>query len=320
MENKEIQTVINGQPGERPIADEIKNVLFNSPDSDEWRRDFVSQWQCVIFVLYQPSLTGAEPSAVALVVIPDSNENEFYFDQLSFRVRLVGVQDAVGVWPAIERLGQRLSEIGRLLKGIRDVFGLVHTEAQEQALRILFEACKGNLYDSTGFELFMCPPCDVENSSRPSRSPDDVALAGHLEATLQIWLGQVTSCANHSISRVQGNLAAVNFKADKTWSLVVGGNLLAGSWGYETEHESTRVSIYGRHDFHVPPLRPTKFEDWPKWESAPFELALTDQDFNGEPGWLKACEIADEVPVFNQTTYARPSDSTAASVDFNVDA
>ncbi len=118
MENKEIQPVINGQPGERPIADEIKNVLYNSPDSDEWRRDFESQWQYVIFVLYQPSLTGAEPSAVALVVIPDPNENEFYFDQLSFRVRLVGVQDAVGVWPAIERLGQRLSEIGRLLKGI----------------------------------------------------------------------------------------------------------------------------------------------------------------------------------------------------------
>ena len=67
MENKEIQTVINGQPGERPIADEIKNVLYNSPHSDEWRRDFESQWQYVIFVLYQPSLTGAEPSAVALV-------------------------------------------------------------------------------------------------------------------------------------------------------------------------------------------------------------------------------------------------------------
>ena len=168
MENKEIQTVINGQPDERPIADEIKNVLFNSPDSDEWRRDFVSQWQCVIFVLYQPSLTGAEPSAVALVVIPDANENEFYFDQLSFRVRLVGVQDAVGVWPAIERLGQRLSEIGRLLKAIRDVFGLVHTEAQEQALRILFEACKGNLYDSTGFELFMC--CLLYTSPSPRDS------------------------------------------------------------------------------------------------------------------------------------------------------
>lgn len=58
MENKEIQTVINGQPDERPIADEIKNVLYKSPDSDEWRRDFESQWQCVIFVLYQPSLTG----------------------------------------------------------------------------------------------------------------------------------------------------------------------------------------------------------------------------------------------------------------------
>jgi len=67
-------------------------------------------------------------------------------------------------------------------------------------------------------------------------------------------------------------------------------------------------------------LRPTTFEDWPKWEGAPFELALTDQDFGAELGWLKACEIADEVPVFNQTTYAHPSDSTAASVDFNVDA
>ena len=138
MENKEIQTVINGQPDERPIADEIKNVLYKSPDSDEWRRDFESQWQCVIFVLYQPSLTGAEPSAVDLVVIPSAEEDEFYFAQFSFRVRLVGVQDAVGVWPAIERLGQRLSEIGRLLKAIRYVLGLVHTDAQEQALRILF--------------------------------------------------------------------------------------------------------------------------------------------------------------------------------------
>lgn len=106
-------------------------------------------------------------------------------------------------------------EIGRLLKAIRDVFGLVHTEAQEQALRILFEACKGNLYDSTGFELFCALPAMLKIR---------VGLLGlltmwRLQDTLKQLLNvnsQVTSCANHSISRVQGNLAAVNFKADKT--------------------------------------------------------------------------------------------------------
>ncbi len=316
MENKEIQTVINGQPDERPIADEIKNVLYKSPDSDEWRRDFESQWQCVIFVLYQPSLTGAEASAVDLVVIPSAEEDEFYFAQFSFRVRLVGVHDAVGVWPAIEGLGQRLSEIGRLLKAIRDVLGLVHTDDQEQALRILFEACKGNLYDSTGFELFMCPPCDVEESSRPSRSPDDVALAGHLEATLQTWLGQVTCCANHSISRVRGNLAAENFAAGYTWSLVVGSDVFAGSWGYETEHESTRVNIKGRHDFHVPPLRATKSQHLLKWEEAPFVLTFTDQDFDSEPGMLKFCAGLEVPP---KTLVASSVELNAEAADANLD-
>ena len=108
----------------------------------------------------------------------------------------------------------------------------------------------------------------------------------------------------------------MNFKADKTWSLVVGGNLLAGSWGYETEHESTRVSIYGHHDFHVPPLRPTKFEDWPKWEGAPFELALTDQDFGAELGMLKVCAGLDVPP---RPLMALSVELHAEAIDANLD-
>ncbi len=318
--NVKNQSQINAQVDKYQLVDDIQNALYRSTQGSQWLKGFEYQCGGEVSVACQLSPQEGVP-IVDLIVRPITEEDgsESYLPQFLFRARLVEVQNATEVWPAIAWRATRLSAIGQLLKSIRHVLGLVRTEEQEEALYSLFGGGSCNLRDLTGFELFTSMPFEAE-SSRATRSPDDVTLAGNLETTLQKWLGDVISHSDRSIARLQDNLDAVNFKADQTWSLVVGSDVLAGFWEYGTEHESTRVNIYGRHDFHVPPLRPTKFEDWPKWESAPFELALTDQDFNGEPGWLKACEIADEVPVFNQTTYALPSDSTAASVDFNVDA
>ena len=95
---------------------------------------------------------------------------------------------------------------------------------------------------------------------------------------------------------------------------------MTGFWGYETEHEPNRVNIYGRHDFHVPPLRPTKFEDWPKWERAPFELALTDQDFCAPKGTMKISAALDLLPVFRPADHVTPEIPETADLDFNVDA
>lgn len=319
--NVKNQSQINAQVDKYQLVDDIQNALYRSTRGSQWLKAFEHQCGGEVSVSCQLSPQEVGAPIVHLIVRPVTEEDgsEAYLPQFLFRARLFEVKTPTGIWPAIARRAGRLSAIGQLLKSIRHVLGLVHTEEQEEALYSLFGGGSCNLCDSTGFELFMSMPFEAE-SSRATRSPDDVTLAGNLETTLQKWLGDVISHSDRSIARFQDNLDAVNFKADQTWSLVVGSDVLAGFWEYGTEHESTRVNIYGRHDFHVPPLRPTKFEDWPKWESAPFELALTDQDFNGEPGWLKACEIADEVPVFNQTTYALPSDSTAASVDFNVDA
>lgn len=321
MMNVKNQSQINAQVDKYQLVDDIQNALYRSTQGSQWLKAF--EHQCVGEVSVSCQLSPQEVGApiVHLIVRPVTEEDgsEAYLPQFLFRARLFEVKTPTGVWPAIARRAGRLSAIGQLLKSIRHVLGLVHTEEQEEALYSLFGGGSCNLCDSTGFELFMSMPFEAD-SSRSTRSPDDVTLGEDLETTLQKWLDDVTLLAHRSIARFQGNLAAVNFKADHTWSLALGSDVLAGFWGYETEDEPTRVNIYGRHDFHVPPLRPTKFEDWPKWERAPFELALADQDFNGEPGWLRACEIAHEVPVFNQATYVLPSDGTAASIDFNVDA
>lgn len=108
----------------------------------------------------------------------------------------------------------------------------------------------------------------------------------------------------------------MNFKADQTWSLVVGGDVLAGFWEYETEHESTRVNIYGRHDFHVPPLRATKLKNWPQWKEAPFVLTLTDQDFDAEPGMLKFCAGLEVPP---RPLMALSVELHAEAIDANLD-
>ena len=319
--NVKNQSQINAQVDKYQLVDDIQNALYRSTQGSQWLKAFEHQCGGEVSVSCQLSPQEVGAPIVHLIVRPVTEEDgsEAYLPQFLFRARLFEVKTPTGVWPAIARRAGRLSAIGQLLKSIRHVLGLVHTEEQEEALYSLFGGGSCNLCDSTGFELFMSMPFEAD-SSRSTRSPDDVTLGEDLETTLQKWLDDVTLLAHRSIARFQGNLAAVNFKADHTWSLVMGSDVLAGFWGYETEHEPNRVNIYGRHDFHVPPLRPTKFEDWPKWERAPFELALADQDFNGEPGWLRACEIAHEVPVFNQATYVLPSDGTAASIDFNVDA
>lgn len=318
--NVKNQSQINAQVDKYQLVDDIQNALYRSTQGSQWLKGFEYQCGGEVSVACQLSPQEGVP-IVDLIVRPITEEDgsESYLPQFLFRARLVEVQNATEVWPAIAWRATRLSAIGQLLKSIRHVLGLVRTEEQEEALYSLFGGGSCNLCDSTGFELFMSMPFEAD-SSRSTRSPDDVTLGEDLETTLQEWIDVVTLLAHQSIARFQGNLDVVNFKADRTWSLVVGSDVLAGFWGYETENELTRVSIYGRHDFHVPPLRPTKFEDWPKWERAPFELALTDQDFNGEPGWLKACQIAHEVPVFNRATYVLTSDGAAASLDFNVNA
>ena len=319
--NVKNQSQINAQIDKYQLVDDIQNALYRSTQGSQWLKAFEHKCGGEVSVACQLSPQEVGAPIVHLIVRPLTEEDgsESYLPQFLFRARLFEVQTPTGVWPAIARRTGRLSAIGQLLKSIRHVLGLVHTEEQEEALYGLFGGGSCNLCDSTGFELFMSMPFESD-STRATRSPEGVPLGEDLETTLQKWLDDVTLLAHQSIARFQGNLAAVNFKADHTWSLVVGSDVLAGVWGYETEHEPNRVNIYGRHDFHVPPLRPTKFEDWPKWERAPFELALTDQDFNGEPGWLKACQIAHEVPVFNNATYVLTSEGAAASLDFNVNA
>lgn len=317
MMNQKNQSQINDQVNKSQLVDDIQNALYKSTMGSQWLKAFESQWGCEVSVLCQPSPKEVDALIVELIVRPctDEDGSESYLSQFLFRARLSEAQTPTGVWPAIARRTGRLSEIGRLLKGIRDVLGLVHTEEQEEALYGLFGGGSCNLCDSNGFELFMCTPF-APSSSRASRSPDDVALAGDLETTLQKWLCNVISQSDRSIARFQGNRAAVNFKADQTWSLVVGGDVLAGFWEYETERESTRVNIYGRHNFHVPPLRPTKFEDWPQWKEAPFVLTLTDQDFDAEPGMLKFCAGLEVPP---RPLMALSVELHAEAIDANLD-
>ncbi|OGB11732.1 MAG: hypothetical protein A3E23_07840 [Burkholderiales bacterium RIFCSPHIGHO2_12_FULL_65_48] len=317
MMNQKNQSQINDQVDKSQLVDDIQNALYKSTMGSQWLKAFEGQWGCEVSVLCQPSPKEVGAPIVHLIVRPVTEEDgsEAYLPQFLFRARLFEVKTPTGVWPAIARRAGRLSAIGQLLKSIRHVLGLVHTEEQEEALYGLFGGGSCNLCDSTGFELFMSMPFESD-SSRATRSPEGVPLGEDLETTLQKWLDDVTPLAHRSITRFQGNLAAVNFKADHTWSLVVGSDVLAGFWGYETEHEPPRVKIYGRHDFHVPPLRPTKFEDWPKWERAPFELALADQDFNGEPGWLKICAGLDVPP---RTLVASSVELQAEAIDANLD-
>lgn len=315
--NQKNQSQINDQVGKYQLVDDIQNALYTSTQGSQWLKAFEHLCGGEVSVACQLSPQEVGAPIVDLIVRPLTEEDgsESYLPQFLFRARLFEVQTPNGVWPAIARRTGRLSVIGQLLKSIRHVLGLVHTEEQEEALYSLFGGGSCNLCDSTGFELFMSMPFEAD-SSRSTRSPDDVTLGEDLETTLQKWLDVVTLLAHRSIARFQGNLDAVNFKADQTWSLVVGSDVLAGFWGYETEHEFTRVNIYGRHNFHVPQLRPTKFEDWPQWKEAPFVLTLTDQDFYAEPGMLKFCAGLEVPP---RPLMALSVELHAEAIDANLD-
>ncbi|WP_139285392.1 hypothetical protein [Acidovorax soli] len=144
---------------------------------------------------------------------------------------------------------------------------------------------------------------------------------------LRQWLDKVRSEVDTPVNTLKRELFGVQFRLDgapsrpsKTWFHQTH-STLSGTWDYYPHEGITSVFVYFTHIISMPPLlSATSDLDGDTWELS-LSVQLMDQDFNGASGWLQTCATTVEcVPVFISTPYCPPLDSSAASLDFNVDA
>lgn len=318
----EAQPFICHPPSCQQLASSIEQAL-NRPDSAgwQWKNAFERELGCKVFVQVVPS-SEPHPLSVALVVAPNMDEcEEEEYQQMLFRAHLSGVQNADGVWREIEAMAQRLFVIGGFLRDVRDLLGLAGTEQQEEVLNKLFLDCGGYLCDETGVEAFS------GGTHWPLPVRCEKNISGFVEVALRQWLDKVKSLVDTPAKFLKRELFGVKFRLDgapnrlqKTWSHQTH-SALHGTWDYCPHEGITSVFVYFTHAISMPPLlSATSDLDGDTWKLS-LSVQLMDQDFNGASGWLQICATTVEcVPVFSSTPYCPPLDSSAASLDFNVDA
>ena len=318
----EAQPFICHPPSSQQLANSIEQAL-NRLDSDgwQWKKAFERELGCKVFV-HAASSSGPHPLSVALVVAPNMDEcEEEAYQQMLFRVHLSGVQNADGVWREVEAMTQRLFVIGSFLRDVRDLLGWAGTAQQEEVLNNLFDDCGGYLCDETGVEAFS------GGTHWPFPPRREMNISCFVEVALGPWLDKVRSEVDTPANTLKRELFDVKFRLDcapnqllKTWSHQTH-SALRGTWDYCQHEGMTSVFVYFTHTISMPPLLSGTSDLYgDTWELS-LSVQLMDQDFNGASGWLQICATAVEcVPVFSSTPYCPPLDSSAASLDFNVDA
>lgn len=341
--NEQNLNPINGQSerhGQQTLTNEAQRLVdsieqaLEQTDSDgaKWKQQFEKKWGCQVVVDCEQ-----QPFQVTLMVLPVDKYPDNW--RLMPWVDLRGVRDAAGVWPAIQERAKRLDEIGKLHRYINFEFDALRVFESRDLLGWMLS--HSSLMDTTGFGVCGGLPEERKIDSKRLYRRVSQVIDRPLEAVLADWINCIEKQVPKPRERLKSDLSKVEFKfvsederelvaEDESllddefsglWRLEVDGVLIKGTWDYCTIDGKTEVVLSGKHCVSIPKLAPdfAHETDNAEWE-IDIQLVLTDQDFKGEPGWLKSCETVQETPVFNEATYALPSDSTVASLDFNVDA
>ncbi len=225
--------------------------------------------------------------------------------------------------PRLEQAREKLEQANTIESGEADpeTAKQAMDNVQEEVLNNLFDDCGGYLCDETGVEAFS------GGTHWPFPPRREMNISCFVEVALGPWLDKVRSEVDTPANTLKRELFDVKFRLDcapnqllKTWSHQTH-SALRGTWDYCQHEGMTSVFVYFTHTISMPPLLSGTSDLYgDTWELS-LSVQLMDQDFNGASGWLQICATAVEcVPVFSSTPYCPPLDSSAASLDFNVDA
>lgn len=311
------------------VADSIVQALDRTDsEGGKWKQRFEKKWGCQVLVGCKQ-----RPLKVALMLLPIEEHPQKRGKRFKFLVKLPEVQNAAGVWPAIEARAERLEELGRFHKYIDWFFEGANIQKGSKRQRQVIDAllCDGPLIDATGFHLYGGHagylPWDHETSEG-----DRYLIDKPLETVLTEWIDHMEKQVVNPRERLKRDLSKIKFTLGEgkyfkrydcagLWSVEVDGVSLQGEWVCSTIDGKTIVLVAGhKHHLYINRLSPRLPPGTGSFRlGVEILFELTDQDFNARPGMLRIYEEMRVPPVYRSDD-EELDDSTLAGLDYNTNA